>query len=74
MDNAPDLILIGAKGFNLRGSMASGKLADKGIFTGKHSYDDAFFLSNKADVAPRFQNDRPSVTTAGELIKEINAN
>lgn len=74
MDNAPDLILIGAKGFNLKGSMAPGKLADKGIFTGKHSYDDAFFLSNKSDVVPRFEGDRPSVTAAGELIKKLAGN
>ena len=41
---APDLILIGNEGFNLRGSMMARSLTDKPIFTGKHTLDTAFLL------------------------------
>jgi len=42
LKDAPDLILVGNKGFNLKGTIKTDKLSDKGIFTGKHSQDDAF--------------------------------
>jgi len=42
LDKAADLILVGNKGFNLKGTIKADKLSDKGIFTGKHSQDDAF--------------------------------
>lgn len=44
---APDLILLGNQGFNLRGNIKADKLVDKGIFTGKHSQDNAFLLLNR---------------------------
>ncbi|UCE98995.1 MAG: alkaline phosphatase family protein [Planctomycetota bacterium] len=40
--NAPDLVLVGAEGFNLRANVKADKLADKAIFTGKHTQDSAF--------------------------------
>jgi predicted AlkP superfamily phosphohydrolase/phosphomutase len=43
-DSAPDLVLLGNKGFNLKGNIKANKLYDKAIFTGKHSYDNAFFM------------------------------
>ncbi|MGD9015730.1 MAG: alkaline phosphatase family protein, partial [Candidatus Omnitrophota bacterium] len=44
LDRAPDLILVGNRGFNLKASIKTDRLADKGIFTGKHTQDDAFLL------------------------------
>jgi len=45
LENAPDLILVGAEGFNLKASVKADKLADKPIFTGKHTQDTAFFIA-----------------------------
>jgi len=45
MDRAPDLVLVGNSGFNLKGKMdAQTNLFDKGIFTGKHTKDNAILL------------------------------
>lgn len=42
--NAPDLILVGNKGFNLKAAMSSKEVVSKGIFTGKHTQDTSFAL------------------------------
>jgi predicted AlkP superfamily phosphohydrolase/phosphomutase len=44
LENAPDLILVGTEGFNLKASVKADKLADKAIFTGKHTQDTAFLI------------------------------
>jgi len=44
LENAPDLILVGAEGFNLKASVKADKLTDKAIFTGKHTQDTAFLI------------------------------
>jgi predicted AlkP superfamily phosphohydrolase/phosphomutase len=46
LDNAPDIVLLAHKEFNLKGALNSVKSFDKGIFTGKHTYDSAFMLFN----------------------------
>ncbi|MBL7156560.1 MAG: alkaline phosphatase family protein [Candidatus Omnitrophica bacterium] len=46
-DMAPDLVLLGSKGFNLKAGLTSERIFSKGIFTGKHSWDDAFLLVNR---------------------------
>jgi len=43
LDQAADLILLGNQGFNLKASLKT-EHADRTIFTGKHTYDTAFFL------------------------------
>ena len=43
LDQAADLILLSERGFNLRASLKTER-ADRTIFTGKHTYDTAFFL------------------------------
>jgi predicted AlkP superfamily phosphohydrolase/phosphomutase len=45
LENAPDLILVGAEGFNLKANLKTEKLADRGIFTGKHTQDTAFLIA-----------------------------
>jgi predicted AlkP superfamily phosphohydrolase/phosphomutase len=44
LENAPDLILVGTEGFNLKASVKADKLTDKAIFTGKHTQDTAFLI------------------------------
>ncbi len=44
VENAPDMLLVGAKGFNLRANIKAEKLYDKGIFGGKHTQDTAFLM------------------------------
>jgi predicted AlkP superfamily phosphohydrolase/phosphomutase len=44
LDKAPDLILEGNHGFNLKADIKADTLTRKGIFTGKHTRDNAFFL------------------------------
>jgi predicted AlkP superfamily phosphohydrolase/phosphomutase len=69
-DQACDLVLIAEKGFNLKGAMAATELAGKGVFTGKHTYHDAFLLINNKDVVSGL-GDNPSVIDAGKLIKSL---
>ncbi|MFC1577356.1 alkaline phosphatase family protein, partial [Candidatus Omnitrophota bacterium] len=44
MDRAPDLVLVGNKGFNLRANIKAENMFSKGIFSGKHTQDDAFLF------------------------------
>ncbi len=44
LENAPDMVLIGNKGFNLKANVKAKQLVDKGIFTGKHTQDTAFLI------------------------------
>ena len=47
MSEAPDLVLVGTKGFNLKAAINSKNAYSKGIFSGKHTQADAFLLINK---------------------------
>lgn len=66
-DEAPDLILMSESGFNMKGSMASPDVHGKGLFTGKHTYNDAFIVVNNNETA-RELADEPSVIDAGKFI------
>ena len=44
LEEAPDLILVGNRGFNLRAGIKADKLEDKSVFRGKHTQDNAFLL------------------------------
>ena len=44
LEDAPDMVLVGAEGFNLKASFKANQLTDKAIFTGKHTQDSAFLL------------------------------
>jgi len=59
-DNAPDLVLLGNEGFNLKANIKTDKLNDKSIFSGRHVYDNAFFLI-KADADKPYLGDDFSV-------------
>ena len=44
VENAPDMVLVGAEGFNLKANIKAEKLYDKGFFSGKHTQDTAFLM------------------------------
>ncbi len=44
LEEASDLILVGNRGFNLRGGIKADRLEDKSVFRGKHTQDSAFLL------------------------------
>ena len=69
LEQAPDLVLIPGPGFNFRSSFRAERLVEKGIFTGKHTQQDAFILLNNApeDAVPS----RPSVTDVVGIIKRL---
>ncbi len=46
MNQAPDLVLVPNKGFNLKASVKADQLFEKSIFAGKHTQHDAFLLIN----------------------------
>ena len=45
LEDAPDLVLVGAEGFNLKANVKTDKLIDKPLFTGKHTQDTAFLIA-----------------------------
>jgi len=56
IDKAPDLVLIGRKGFDLKSRISSETLFSKSHFTGMHTRDDAFFLtSERRDIKQPFE-------------------
>jgi predicted AlkP superfamily phosphohydrolase/phosphomutase len=73
LEDAPDLVLIAEKGFNLKGAMAIKELTSKGPFTGKHTYEDAFLLLSDRSIATNL-GDQLSVIDAGKLIKSLVTN
>lgn len=46
-NKAPDLVLVGNRGFNLKAKIDASSLYEQNIFKGKHSQEDAFFLVNR---------------------------
>ena len=70
MDQAPDLVLLGNKGLNLRANIKAKQLIDKGIFTGKHSQEDAFLLvkgKQNDSLVPESPNVTDIVTIKNKL-------
>lgn len=59
IDQAPDLLLLSNKGLNLRANIRARKLFEKGVFTGKHSQEDAFLIvkgKENEGVVPKAPN------------------
>jgi predicted AlkP superfamily phosphohydrolase/phosphomutase len=63
IENAPDMVLVSEKGFNLKASLRANKLADKAIFTGKHTQHDAFLSINGI----KDENIVPEVPTVADV-------
>ena len=70
LNQAPDLVLIPDKGFNLKASLKANKLYEKTIFKGKHTQHDAFLLIShcpREDIIP----ERPSVSDVCSIIDNL---
>lgn len=69
LGHAPDLVLLGNKGFDFKSGLKATKLAGKGVFTGKHSQKDAFLLINKPspDIIP----ESPSVSDIVVIMNKL---
>lgn len=69
LSSAPDLVLLGNNGFNLKAGLSSKDTASKGIFSGKHTYENAFLIAPK-EILPK--NEKcGSVVDVGRLIEKI---
>jgi len=69
LDDGPDLILIGAAGFDLKARLKVQHLTGKGVFTGKHTQDTAFLLvKGLADTA--VIPDEPAVSDIKQIIEK----
>ncbi len=69
-NQAPDIVLIPNKGFNLKASLKANALYEKPIFTGKHTQHDAFLLINKCfgkEILP----DNPTVSDVCGIIDKL---
>jgi predicted AlkP superfamily phosphohydrolase/phosphomutase len=70
LENAPDLVLVGAEGFNLKANVKTKQLTNIPIFTGKHTQDSAFLivrgLSDKGIVP-----DMPAVSDVKGIVEKI---
>ena len=69
LDRAPDLILVGNCGFNLKASIKTDKLVDKGIFTGKHTQDDAFLLVRNRRLEETRIPEEPKVFNVVDILR-----
>ena len=56
LDKAPDLVLLSEEGFDLKGRFNEIQIEKKGIFTGKHKYENAFFFCNKKEKIKNINN------------------
>jgi len=70
VDQAPEMVLVGNEGFNLKSALTSQDIYSKGIFTGKHTQHDAFLLvsgNTKCDMVPEC----PSVCDVTNIISQM---
>ena len=56
LDKAPDLVLLSEEGFDLKGRFNEIQIEKKGIFTGKHKYENAFFFCDKKEKIKNINN------------------
>ena len=68
LDSASDLVLLPRSGFNLKAKLTAGGLSSNDIFTGRHSYEGAFFLAGNDEG--QLPNDS-SVIDIGLVIEKV---
>ncbi|UCD30514.1 MAG: alkaline phosphatase family protein [Planctomycetota bacterium] len=69
LDYGPDMILVGAAGFDLKARLKVRELTGKGVFSGKHTQDNAFLLVKglaETSVIP----DEPEVSDLKGIIEK----
>ena len=69
LDQAPDLILVAERGFNLKASIKADRFLDRSIFTGKHTQDSAFLLV-KGIIDKSIVPDYPWVYQVREIMEQ----
>lgn len=70
--NAPDIVLVGAEGFNLKANVKAQQLTDKAVFTGKHTQDTAFLLM-RGVLDESVLGDNPTVADLSGIIEKSKA-
>ncbi|MEE8168654.1 MAG: alkaline phosphatase family protein [Candidatus Hydrothermarchaeales archaeon] len=70
LEKAPDLVLLGEPGFNLRAGLDKDTLFEQDHFKGKHTQDDAF-LFVKAHNAEEAVPEEPSVTDVVGILRRM---
>jgi predicted AlkP superfamily phosphohydrolase/phosphomutase len=66
VDRAPDLVLWGAPGYDLKGAISKNEILGTGKFTGMHTFDDAFLYIRGAQSLkskPRICDIAPTILT-----------
>jgi predicted AlkP superfamily phosphohydrolase/phosphomutase len=63
-DMAPDIVIMPHAGFDLKARLTAGQLTSKGVFTGMHTYDNAFLLTRSASLR---QADIPQSPWVGDF-------
>jgi predicted AlkP superfamily phosphohydrolase/phosphomutase len=63
-DNAPDLVILPNRGFDLKGRLAADALTSKGVFTGMHTHDDAFLFVRSSSIP---ESQIPAVPWVGDV-------
>ncbi len=69
MEQAPDLVLSGGSGVNLKANPKAVTLSGRGIFTGKHTADNAFLLAAGAIEAGDIP-DKPSIFDVRSIMEK----
>lgn len=70
LSQAPDMVLLGNEGFNLRGSAKAKQLWQKDSLTGKHSQSDAFLLV-RGSFDTMIVPERPCVSDIVGIMDEL---
>jgi len=64
IEKAPDLVLWGAPGYDMKGGILKNELLGRGKFTGMHTHDDAFFYMKglaPLKIKPHIQDIAPTI-------------
>ena len=69
-DNAPDLVILPNRGFDLKGRLAADALTTKGVFTGMHTHDDAFLFVRSPSIPESEIPARPWVGNVRAFIEK----
>jgi predicted AlkP superfamily phosphohydrolase/phosphomutase len=70
VENAPDLVILPHRGFDLKARLAATQLTSKGVFTGKHTQDDAFLFVRSTAIHESEIPPTPWVGDVRQLIEK----
>jgi len=67
----PDLLVIAREGYDLKGMLWKGKPADKTVYNGMHSYDNAFWIAPQTEKAAAVNDIREAGVFTAHLLTEM---